>query len=441
LKTNERWREQIWLNMNEVTNFCNGRCYAQDDSIYDYLPYSPTGNPLRDKTISMDIQMYDGSIQFNAHSINNGFLEVIATHKYLATKTDLPFILTRQNSAGTGRYAAHWTGDNVSSFKFMSLSISGILSSALFGIPFTGADICGFGGNTTEDLCSRWAQLGAWYPFSRNHNHIDSISQEFYALGATVEETARVSFKLRYSLLKHIYSKFVKRAGVGMVYQPIFFADPEDTQLLDNAWVGSSFLIDNETLIYPNLNEDSQNLLAIFPKGTWFFLNGTVASASTISNQILVDAPLNVSAPTFVRAGSIISLQNVTGVTRTNQLDNQFSLTAYISTTNMAASGYLLGISNYTNDTMVKQAFENQCITEFNIGLSKFNSAYIGNFTIETKVSGCSVDFGIGSLTLHVANGYGSSTFTLPGKIDVTPDTISRSFICDSLALKCSLNE
>lgn len=66
-------------------------------------------------------------------------------------------------------------------------------------------------------------QLGAFYPFSRNHNINDARSQEPYSFGPQLLDTSRESLKTRYALLKSMYTVMVMKQGKGSYFRPISF--------------------------------------------------------------------------------------------------------------------------------------------------------------------------------------------------------------------------
>ena len=61
------------------------------------------------------------------------------------------FVLSRSTFIGTGFYSGHWLGDNDSSYKDMQRSIIGMIENGIFGIPYIGADICGFTSESNEE--------------------------------------------------------------------------------------------------------------------------------------------------------------------------------------------------------------------------------------------------------------------------------------------------
>jgi alpha-glucosidase len=84
----------------------------------------------------------------------------------------------------------------------MYFAIPQALIFQFFGIPMVGPDTCGFNGNSDMELCNRWMQLSAFFPFYRNHNVLSANSQEAY-VWASVAEASRVAMNIRYSLLPY----------------------------------------------------------------------------------------------------------------------------------------------------------------------------------------------------------------------------------------------
>ncbi|RXN19989.1 lysosomal alpha-glucosidase [Labeo rohita] len=174
----------LWIDMNEPSNFVQGSVDGCPESDLEKPPYTPVviGSQLNSATLCMSAQQYLSN-HYNLHNLY-GLTEAIATHSaLLKVKSTRPFVLSRSSFPGLGRFSAHWTGDVRSDWEQLRFSIPGVLLFGLYGVPLVGADVCGFGGDTTEELCVRWTQLGAFYPFMRNHNDKPNAGEAYYSKG------------------------------------------------------------------------------------------------------------------------------------------------------------------------------------------------------------------------------------------------------------------
>ncbi|GAB2297045.1 NAD(P)H-dependent D-xylose reductase (XR) [Dionaea muscipula] len=322
----------LWIDMNEASNFCSGLCKIPEgkqcptgtgpgwicclecknitNTRWDDPPYKINASgskvPIGYKTIATSAVHYNGALEYDAHSLY-GFSETIATHKALqALKGTRPFILTRSTFVGTGRYAAHWTGDNQGTFNNLKYSISTMLNFGIFGVPMVGADICGFYPQPTEELCNRWIEVGAFYPFSRDHANYYSPRQELY-VWETVAESARNALGLRYRLLPYYYTLSYEAHTTGApIARPLFFTF---TNYPESYAVSTQFLIGSSVMVSPVVELGATNVTALFPPGSWYSLfDMTQCITSEGGKYVTLDTPLN-AVNVHVYQNAIIPMQ------------------------------------------------------------------------------------------------------------------------------------
>ena len=158
-----KWASQgvdgIWLDMNEPT-------ILTEDHLFD-------GSTLH--------HLDDDSTREHREVRNSyPYYQNMATYEALAEKIEKPFILTRSGYAGVQKFAAVWTGDNVSSWDDVRLQISMVTSLSISGIVFVGCDLGGFLGDSTPHLLSAYYKMALLFPLYRNHKDARGNDQEIF---------------------------------------------------------------------------------------------------------------------------------------------------------------------------------------------------------------------------------------------------------------------
>lgn len=324
----------------------------------DHPPYVinhvQTGHDLAVHAVAPNATHVDGVAEYDVHSLY-GHQGLNATYQGLLKvwSEKRPFIIGRSTFAGSGKWAGHWGGDNFSKWGSMYFSISQALSFSLFGIPMFGVDTCGFNGNSAEELCNRWMQLSAFFPFYRNHNVLSAIPQEPYQWASVIDAT-KTAMKIRYSILPYFYTLFHLAHTTGStVMRALAWEFPHDPTL---AAIDTQFLVGPSVMVVPVLEPQVDTVKGVFPGvghgEVWYDWYTQSAVDAKPGVNTTIPAPLG-HIPVFIRGGSILPMQEPALTTR-DARQTPWSLLASLSTRGTASGQLYLddGESIHPTDTL-----------------------------------------------------------------------------------------
>ncbi|KAJ1567579.1 hypothetical protein HK096_009396, partial [Nowakowskiella sp. JEL0078] len=251
---------------------------------------------------------------------------------------DRPFILSRSFFAGSQRYGAIWTGDNMATWEQLAGTSPMLLSLGLAGMPFVGSDVAGFFGNPEPELLIRWYQTASYQPFFRAHAHIDSKRREPWLFGESNTKIIRDIIKNRYKLMPYIYSLFVEAHLTGT---PVMRSISLEYPNLEEFWeVDDQFLLGDALLVKPVVQQGISSTVVKLPKTSiWYDYETYAVVNPSSSGELKVDTPLE-KLPVFLRGGTILTTRNRIRRASILALHDPFTLTISLDSKGEASTKF-----------------------------------------------------------------------------------------------------
>lgn len=218
-------------------------------------------------------------------------------------------LFSRSSYIGMHRYGGVWMGDNKSWWSHILLNIKMLPSMNMCGFLYTGADLGGFGCDTSRDLLLRWLALGVFTPLMRDHSCEGTRDQECYQF-EHIEDFRNV-IGVRYRLLPYIYSEYMKAALTDdMMFKPLAFEYPDDRIA---AHVEDQLMLGNEIMIAPVYTQNAIGRYVYLPENMLlvrFTADGAVEQTEMPAGHHFVEVPEN-EVILFVRSGKCIPVVDV----------------------------------------------------------------------------------------------------------------------------------
>ena len=213
-------------------------------------------------------------------------------------------LFSRSSYIGMHRYGGIWTGDNKSWWSHILLNLKMMPSLNMCGFLYTGADLGGFGSDTSRELLLRWLALGIFTPLMRNHSAAGTRNQECY-LFEDVEQF-RSLINVRYRLIPYLYSEYMKAALQDDLYfKPLAFEYPEDKITAD---IEDQLLLGNEIMIAPVYSQNAKGRSVYLPEEMMlvrFLADGTMEQQCLTKGCHYVKTALD-EVTLFIRKGKCI---------------------------------------------------------------------------------------------------------------------------------------
>lgn len=291
-------------NKNDVMNTAN-EVPAEVRSIMERLQNSPEDYKRFYHNVNGKMVRHD--LVHNLYGYNMTRAAGEAFEKIAPDKKILMF--SRSSYIGMHRYGGIWTGDNQSWWSHILLNLKMMPSLNMCGFLYTGADLGGFGSDTTRDLVLRWLALGVFTPLMRNHAALGTREQECYQF-ENIEDFRHV-IGVRYRLIPYLYSEFMKAATQDDLYfKPLGFVYPEDRRAVETE---DQLMLGNEVMIAPVYTQNASGRFVYLPeemKFVKFMPDGSIYEQIMEKGNHYIDVALN-EVPLFIRKDACIPIVDV----------------------------------------------------------------------------------------------------------------------------------